>query len=137
MEEIKRNSIVLSLAFVYQCRFSDKNTREEYKQKMVKKFQKWNYFRLDAKEFDDIIITEQMDLINRIGVPAGIAKNFALRENIFGLFICVVQKIPMILSGGPGCGKTLSLNLIVKSLRGRESADNFFHHFPYISPIFY
>ena len=30
-----------------------------------------------------------MDLINRIGVPPGIAKNFALRENVFGLFICV------------------------------------------------
>ena len=30
-----------------------------------------------------------MDLINRIGVPPDIAKNFALRENVFGLFICV------------------------------------------------
>ena len=67
-----------------------------------------------------------MDIINRIGIPEGIAKNFALRENIFGLFICVTQKIPMILSGGPGCGKTLSLNLIIKGLRGNESANKFF-----------
>ena len=32
----------------------------------------------------------------------------------------------MILSGGPGCGKTLSLNLIIKGLRGNESANEFF-----------
>ena len=67
-----------------------------------------------------------MDIINRIGIPSGIAKNFAIRENIFGLFICVTQKIPMILSGGPGCGKTLSLNLIIKGLRGNGSANKFF-----------
>ena len=30
-----------------------------------------------------------MDIINRIELPQGIAKNFALRENLFGLFICV------------------------------------------------
>ena len=78
-----------------------------------------------------------MDLINRIGVPPGIAKNFALRENVFTLFICITQKIPMILTGGPGCGKTLSLNLLIKGLRGNESTDEFFRYYPFIYPVFY
>eukprot|EP00828_Plagiopyla_frontata_P015915 TRINITY_DN2064_c0_g1_i6.p1 TRINITY_DN2064_c0_g1~~TRINITY_DN2064_c0_g1_i6.p1 ORF type:complete len:398 (+),score=58.60 TRINITY_DN2064_c0_g1_i6:1099-2292(+) len=125
LKEIKRNSIILSLAFVYQCRFADKKIRQEYKEKIVEQFQKGNYFKLNEQDYDDIIITEQMDIINRIGVPPGIAKNFALRENVFGLFVCVTQKIPMILSGGPGCGKTLSLNLVIKSLRGNEAFNTF------------
>ena len=43
----------------------------------------------------------------------------------------------MILSGGPGCGKTLSLNLVIKSLRGNEALNTFFQHYPFIYPVFY
>ena len=39
----------------------------------------------------------------------------------------------MILLGGPGCGKTLSLNLIIKSLR-HNGLYEFFKNFPYIYP---
>ena len=78
-----------------------------------------------------------MDLIKRIDVPKGIAKNLALRENVFTLFICITQKIPIILTGEPGCGKTLSLSLILQDLHGELSNDNFFKFFPSIFPNVY
>ena len=30
-----------------------------------------------------------MNLLNEIKVPEGIAKNFSLRENTFGIFTCI------------------------------------------------
>lgn len=41
----------------------------------------------------------QYDIINRIELPEGIAKNFALRENVFTLLVCILKKIPVILTG--------------------------------------
>lgn len=41
--------------------------------------------------------------------------NKALRENIFGLFPCIMTKIPVLLCGKPGSSKTLSFNLIMNN----------------------
>lgn len=55
--------------------------------------------------------------------PKEIAKNFSLRENLFVMLVCILNKIPLFLTGGPGSSKTLSLNLLVKSLKGSVSKD--------------
>lgn len=39
------------------------------------------------------------------------------------MYISIVNKIPIILSGNPGCSKTLSVNLIIEALRGKNSND--------------
>lgn len=50
--------------------------------------------------------------------PKEIARNFSLKENLFVMFVCILNKIPLFLTGAPGSSKTLSLNLLVKSLKG-------------------
>ena len=54
----------------------------------------------------------------------GIAKNRALLENIFTLFVCVNAKVPLFIVGKPGCSKSLSVQLLFKSMKG-EISDNF------------
>lgn len=66
-----------------------------------------------------------MDLIKKLAPPNSVAKNFSLRENIFVMFVCILNKIPLFLTGAPGSSKTLSLNLLVKSLKGLNSQDKF------------
>ena len=54
----------------------------------------------------------------------GIAKNRALLENIFTLFVCVNAKIPLFIVGKPGCSKSLSVQLLFNSMKG-EISDNY------------
>lgn len=64
-----------------------------------------------------------MDLINRINPPKGIAKNKALKENVFMMHTCFMNQIPLFLTGNPGCSKTLALNLVLKAFRGKNSKE--------------
>ncbi len=63
------------------------------------------------------------DIMERINSPKGIAKNSALKENLLLLYACIVNKIPLFLTGNPGSSKTLSINLIYEAFRG-NIADN-------------
>ena len=50
-----------------------------------------------------------------------IAKNAALRENVFMMAICVELRIPLFLVGKPGSSKSLAKAIISDSMRGRDS----------------
>jgi hypothetical protein len=73
---------------------------------------------------------EQMDLLNRMEIPAGIAKNKALLENVFVTLVCMLNLIPVFVVGKPGSGKTLALQLIYSNLRGLESRDVYLQKLP-------
>ena len=73
-------------------------------------------------------------------LPVGIAKTEALKENIFASVMCSITTTPLIIEGAPGSSKTLSLNLVVGNLKGKESIKIIFRNpeiFPYLSPFFY
>ena len=50
-----------------------------------------------------------------------IARNAALRENVFMMAICVELRIPLFLVGKPGSSKSLAKSIISKSMRGEDS----------------
>lgn len=56
----------------------------------------------------------------------GIAKNMALRENIFALLPCILNRIPIFICGKPGCSKSLAISLIFSNLKGVKSHDPYF-----------
>ena len=64
-------------------------------------------------------------------------KNKSLKENIFSLFTCIMNKIPIFICGKPGCSKTLSFELLKDNLRGPKSYDNYFKTLPSIFPIYF
>jgi MoxR-like ATPase len=39
------------------------------------------------------------------------------------MLVCIVNKIPLFLSGHPGCSKTSSINIIIEALKGKDSKD--------------
>jgi MoxR-like ATPase len=63
-------------------------------------------------------------------IKAGIGKNYPLTENIFVIITCVLNQIPLIITGKPGSSKTLAMNLILKSFKGKLSQSQFFKAFP-------
>ena len=84
------------------------------------------------KNFSDFLKIEQNYLINQVELDKGIGKNTLLKENLFLLFVSVITNIPLIIIGKPGSGKSLSSQLIIKSMKGRYSNNKFFQLFPQI-----
>ena len=50
-----------------------------------------------------------------------IAKNAALRENVFMMAICIEMRIPLFLVGKPGSSKSLAKSIIHDSMLGKDS----------------
>ena len=98
-------------------------------------------FRKDEQKiennFSDFIKVEQDYLINQIELEKGIGKNTLLKENVFLSFVSVVTNIPLIIVGKPGCGKSLSAQLIKNSMKGKYSNKKFFKLFPRIIQTYF
>ena len=89
------------------------------------------------KNFSDFLKIEEDYLLNKIELDKGIGKNTLLKENVFLLFLSVVTNIPLIIIGKPGTGKSLSAQLIDKSLKGKYSKNKFFKNFPKIIQTYF
>ena len=50
-----------------------------------------------------------------------IARNAALKENIFMMVICIELRIPLFLIGKPGSSKSLAKSIIASSMLGKSS----------------
>ena len=116
--EIYECAINLSIYICYYLRLPDKNSRKDLESGL----NFLNYFNNDFLKLPNL----ELDyLINNLEIPAGIAKNLALKEIIFSSFYCIVNKIPLIICGKPGKGKTLSIQLLNKSMRGNEGSKSY------------
>ena len=98
-------SFVLALAHCYQSRLTRAASRKNYRDKMASCIQKDNV-SFDAKSFEDIVRAEQEDYLKRMELPQGTAKNAALRENVFVMLVCILNRIPVFVVGKPGCSKS-------------------------------
>lgn len=58
-----------------------------------------------------------------------IARNAALRENVFMMTICVELKIPLFLVGKPGSSKSLAKSIVTESLSGKYSKKELLKNF--------
>ena len=66
-------------------------------------------------------------------IENNIARNTALRENIFMMFVCIDLRIPLFLVGKPGSSKSLAKTIIEKSLRGKHSKKEAMKNFKQVS----
>ncbi len=83
----------------------------------------------------EIINEEQDYYINRMELHSDIARNQALKENVFAIIPCILNKIPIFICGKPGCSKSLAISLIFSSLRGKKSKDEFLMKFPELTMV--
>jgi len=119
-EQIYIYSLNLSIYLCYYIRIFNKLLRNEFCNLMKESFE--NY---DFEEFPKEI---QKIIANEVELDKGIAKNRALLENLFSIFVCLNTKIPLFIIGKPGCSKSLSSQLIFKSMNGKDN--KFFKYFP-------
>ena len=94
------------------------------------------------KQFSELLRLEEEFLLDKVDLDEGIGKNKLIKENLFLLFLAVVTKIPLIIVGKPGTGKSLSAQLIYNSMRGKYSKSkkgkkSFFINYPKITQIYF
>ncbi|CAF4169052.1 unnamed protein product [Rotaria sp. Silwood2] len=78
-----------------------------------------------------ILQAEQKKLIDdRMEVPPSTARNRALRDNVFVLLACIVNRIPLFLCGKPGSSKSSAVQILISNLKGKKSKDRYFQTLP-------
>ena len=122
-------AINLSIFVCYYLRVTNKERRDELRKKLNDIFKKY-YKNFESKDFLDLPLEEEKFIVNNIKLDKGIAKNRALLENIFSLFVGINSKVPIFIVGKPGCSKSLSFQLITKSMQGSASDKPFFKLLP-------
>ncbi|KAH3751683.1 hypothetical protein DPMN_186252 [Dreissena polymorpha] len=123
-------AIILALTHCYHSRFTDKSTRLSYRKRLVIPLTKHKLGIETATDLHAIIKNAQSDILNRMDLPPGTAKNTALKENVFMILVCILNRIPIFVVGKPGCSKSLAIQVIRSNLRGKDSKDDFFKTLP-------
>ena len=60
-------------------------------------------------------------LLDNMELGKNIARNTALRENVFMMAICIDLRIPLFLVGKPGSSKSLAKSIVSNSMNGKSS----------------
>ena len=76
----------------------------------------------------DVIYRCQEVFLDKIKLGANIARNHALKENLFMMMICVELRIPLFLVGKPGSSKSLAKTIVDDAMQGDASHDELFRH---------
>ncbi|XP_071105125.1 uncharacterized protein [Haliotis cracherodii] len=133
---LETSAVVLALAHSYHSRLPDTSSRKTYRQQVAQTFDA-HFVKETEESIFKIIQDEQFDILDRMEVPHGTAKNTALQENVFVILVCILNHIPVFVVGKPGCSKSLSLQLIKSNLRGKDSKDPYFQSLPQLFCVSY
>lgn len=106
-------SLVMAIGVCYHACLEDK---DKYRQKISKSLPAYS----PSKLMQEISLMQDLLLS---GVPMGdtIARNSALKENVFMMVLCIELRIPLFLVGKPGSSKSLSKTLVADAMQGQAA----------------
>lgn len=109
-KNLHERAMLLSLGLVYYMRLSSVY-REKYQ----------TFLKDQGYCFSEVYDEELQWLIEQVDLPQGIAKTKALKENLYAVVACTATRTPLIIVGDPGSSKTLSFNVAMSNVQGKES----------------
>ncbi|KTG00736.1 hypothetical protein cypCar_00028018 [Cyprinus carpio] len=119
----ERNPILWSLIMaVGVCYHACLENKEKYRKK---------FCRYLPETYSPMKVMQEISIIQDLflsGVPLGetIARNNALKENVFMMVICIELRIPLFLVGKPGSSKSLSKTLVADGMQGQAAHSDLF-----------
>ncbi|KAK3588412.1 hypothetical protein CHS0354_015933 [Potamilus streckersoni] len=125
-------SLVLALGV---CYLACLKKRKEYTEHI------WKYFKPPLKKLDgpmqieDTIIRYQDIFLDNVQLDKNIARNTALKENVFMMVICTELRIPLFLVGKPGSSKSLAKTIVADAMQGNAARVDFFKEFKQIQMV--
>ncbi|KAF4115229.1 hypothetical protein G5714_002718 [Onychostoma macrolepis] len=112
-------SLIMAVGVCYHACLEDK---QKYRENICKYL---------TETYDPMKVMQEISVIQDLflsGVPLGetIARNNALKENVFMMVICIELKIPLFLVGKPGSSKSLSKTLVADGMQGQAAHSDLF-----------
>ncbi|CAF3395094.1 unnamed protein product [Rotaria sp. Silwood1] len=133
-----RRSSLIALLLCYYFRLNSPIDRKNYTNLMEENLRS---HLTNVSKVENFLVKfleiEQQKLIERMNLPVGTAKNHALMDNIFVLLVCIVNRIPVIICGKPGCSKTSAVQIVISNLKGKKSSDEYFQKLPELITVSY
>ncbi|XP_010616884.1 E3 ubiquitin-protein ligase RNF213 isoform X1 [Fukomys damarensis] len=113
-------SLVLAIGVCYHASLENK---DPYR-RAISRFLPEPY--TDSKVILDEITQAQDLFLNGVPLRKTIAKNLALKENVFMMIICIELKIPLFLVGKPGSSKSLAKTIVADAMQGQAAHSDLF-----------
>ncbi|KAM4802731.1 LOW QUALITY PROTEIN: E3 ubiquitin-protein ligase RNF213-like [Urocitellus parryii] len=113
-------SLVMALGVCYHASLKEK---ESYRRAICR------YFPESYDNSGVILdeITHAQDLfLSGVPLRKTIARNLALKENVFMMIICIELKIPLFLVGKPGTSKSLAKTIVADAMQGQAAHSTLF-----------
>ncbi|KAM3660653.1 E3 ubiquitin-protein ligase RNF213 [Ammospiza maritima maritima] len=119
-----RNGVIWSLVLaVGVCYHASLEEKEPYRTAISQVLPK--PYDTQKKILEEITLMQDLFLS---GVPLRdtIARNLALKENVFMMVICIELKIPLFLVGKPGSSKSLAKTVVADAMQGQAAHSDLF-----------
>ena len=113
-------SLNMTLYICYYLRLNEKSDRRELTEKLNIFYSNSSFLSIPENEITKI--AKEMTIEKN----KGIALNRTLKENLFTCFTCIINKVPLIIIGKPGTGKSLSFQILFNTMKGEYSDSNIF-----------
>ncbi|XP_070188878.1 E3 ubiquitin-protein ligase rnf213-alpha-like [Littorina saxatilis] len=116
-------ALVLSLDVCYRACLRSKTAYDDH---IVGHFQPPFTLPGGPEQFALIIESCQDVFLDHVHLEDNIARNQALKENVFMMVVCVELRIPLFLVGKPGSSKSLAKTIVSNAMQGNSSATDLF-----------
>ena len=95
-----------------------------------------NNMKRDSLQYLEKILEDaENQLLAQMNLPNDMVLNRALKENIFVLFSCIMNQIPVFLCGKPGASKTSAVQILMTNLKGPCSTHPRFRELPELGAV--
>uniref|UniRef100_A0A8D2D6D2 E3 ubiquitin-protein ligase RNF213 n=1 Tax=Sciurus vulgaris TaxID=55149 RepID=A0A8D2D6D2_SCIVU len=108
-------SLVLAVGVCYHASLEEK---ESYRRAICRSFPE-PYD--DSRAILDEVVHTQDFFLSEVPLRKTIARNVALKENVFMMIICIELKIPLFLVGKPGSSKSLAKTIVADAMQGQAA----------------
>ncbi|XP_056014152.1 E3 ubiquitin-protein ligase rnf213-alpha-like isoform X2 [Ostrea edulis] len=125
-------ALVLALGVCYHACLKK---REEFREEMVRQFRPPCVLPKGADQMLNIITSCQNVFLEIDNIGANIAKNQALRENVFMMVICIELRIPLFLVGKPGSSKSLAKTIVADAMQGNAAHTEIYRNYKQVQMV--
>ncbi|KAL2092430.1 hypothetical protein ACEWY4_012228 [Coilia grayii] len=115
-------SLILAVGVCYMASLEKRN---EY----LRKLEGTEELHMSSQDMSNEIEACKQVFIDHVDCPSTVAKNDALKENVFMMVVCMNLRIPLFLVGKPGSSKSLSKTIVAHAMQGKSSQNELFKGF--------
>ncbi|CAC5422253.1 RNF213 [Mytilus coruscus] len=126
-------ALILALGVCYQACLK---RRQDFRDMIVEYFEE-PFHLLDVNQLESELLRCQDVFLNteNVKLDDNIARNQALKENVFMMIVCIELRIPLFLVGKPGSSKSLAKTIVADAMQGHTARTDLFKSFKQVQMV--